>query len=262
MSATYYSETARTYSTHNNCFRRGWATKLSLIASFLLGGATAASAQQEVSVDQFSGTAHVGIPLSSASIQGATIGLGLDYSASGVKIDDDGGAVGTNWSLVGVPVISREVHGLPDDVVSQTSVGQGRRIGWLRGNQLSSVPGYIQPIINGATGSAAFSCLDNVHRNNSANEIYDTEPDIFSYSLPGHAGKFVFDEQGAVRTIPYDPVTITITPGNDQSTFSTFVIKTPEGVTYNFNECDFTSRSDELQTDVTQPFYSTRSAWL
>ncbi|UOQ70218.1 hypothetical protein [Hymenobacter cellulosilyticus] len=71
-----------------------------------------AKAQQEVSVDQFTGTASVSIPLTAATIQGVTVPIGLTYTATGLQADDQGGIVGVGWSLSGVPHLSREVRGL------------------------------------------------------------------------------------------------------------------------------------------------------
>ena len=215
-----------------------------LLSGVCLGLSTNAFAQQEVSVDQFTGPAYLSIPLGTASIQGAQITLGLNYATSGVKVNDTGGYAGMNWSLTGVPVINRVVRGLPDEISSVIS-GEGSRTGWLMGGT-TSVPGRLTSLLNGATGYDAWTCLNNITGSGTATDMYDSEPDIFSYSLPGHSGKFVFDEQGVVRTIPYDPVIITRTsfsvPNGPTLPIGTFTIKTPEGATYVFSDCDYTTR--------------------
>ena len=211
-----------------------------------------AQAQQEVYVDQFTGTAHVSIPLTAPAITGVSVPLGLNHSAKGVKVDDVGGLVGVNWALTGLPSISREVRGLADDVWSST----GRRYGWLTSGTGNRVNSFISSTGCAAPPCAAsesvvlnaFAALYPPATGTNVQGIYDSEPDVFSYSVPGHAGKFVFDVQGSqtdVRTIPYDPIEITWQPANEtirgtsssvELRIGTFTIETPEGLTYQFNE--------------------------
>jgi hypothetical protein len=202
-----------------------------------------AAAQNEVYVDQFTGTAHVAIPLSTSSINGATVALGLNHAASGVKINDAGGMVGVNWGLTGVPSISRDVRGLPDDVVSTNN----NRYGWLATGTSGRVNNFLQPgsctpePCTTSSESQLISALNALNPNsNRSGDMFDSEPDVFSYSVPGHAGKFVFDLQGNVHTIPFDPIQITAqsaSVGASQSSrLGQFTIRTPEGCVYIFSQ--------------------------
>lgn len=92
----------------------------------------------ELSVDKFTGTAGVYVPLATVGATGVAVPLGLSYAATGVKVDDRGGEVGVNWVLSGEVSISRQVRGLPDDLDLYASAtpnvpasSNKSRYGWL-----------------------------------------------------------------------------------------------------------------------------------
>lgn len=70
----------------------------------------------------------------------------------------------------------------------------------------------------------------------------DTEPDVFSYSVPGHAGKFVFDADGKARTIPFDPIVVAVRQMDAATGIAVLEIQTPEGHTYTFDKVDAAER--------------------
>lgn len=189
-----------------------------------------ARAQGEVSVDKFTGTAFVTLPLYTVQAGGVSFPVALTYAATGVQVTDPGGLVGTNWSLSGDLRVSREVRGLPDDVAQISAVP--RRFGWLRrGNSApaSPLPATVEPACSAAEATA-LAQIQALEGGGGTADIFDTEPDIFSYNLPGHTGKFAFDASGTARTMPFDPISITYTltgPG-----MGSITIKTPEGNTY------------------------------
>lgn len=230
----------------------------------ICGLASAASAQQEVTVDQFTGTAQVTIPLTAAAIGGATVPVALGYAAKGLQADDKGGLVGAGWGLVGVPSLRREVRGLPDDAKPRTTTEANARYGWLtteaqqQTSRIAAFTGFSAPYVPGASASAleieAATLSARFEARNATTGVpgtmYDSEPDVYTYSVPGHAGRFVFDTQGNARTIPYDPISITLGyPAANTVAFdslgysiSSFTLKTPEGLTYLFNQPDVMMR--------------------
>lgn len=217
------------------------------------GGNTAGWFPQEVSVDKFTGTAYVNVPLATVTAPGIALPVSLNYAASGVQVDDEGGNVGTNWSLQAGLSLRREVRGLPDDI--QVLAGVESRYGWLRypsdvpgpGVRISQVPAVAAPGGGGCSpieqsAYANLNVLGPLQRTgNGPWPMYDTEPDIFYYAIPGHAGKFVFDEQGQVHTIPFDPITI-IRGNFAGSGISDFTIKAPDGNSYFFGPADVISQ--------------------
>lgn len=219
----------------------------SVSVGYKLGAApTAGWFPQEISVDKFTGTAQVYLPLHTVQANGISVPIGLAYSATGVQVDDKGGKVGVNWALTGEVSISREVRGLPDDRV-QTSA-YGSRYGWLVYPAGTSSPSEKVGVVPDApTSISAPGCtpnesiarekldeIGNLQPSTGARVLYDSEPDIFHYSLPGHSGKFVFDAQKRVRTIPYDHITITHTI-DPTIGITSFTIRTADGTTYFFN---------------------------
>lgn len=214
------------------------------------GGASASGwFPQEVAVDKFTGTAQVHIPLANVTAPGISVPVGLAYVASGVQVDEVGSTVGVNWSLQAGMSIRREVRGLPDDVQSLSSTEN--RYGWLRfptGSSprtslaaINNAPTTINPAGCDATEQGVRGQLEQLgmlpRPVSGAYNMYDTEPDIFYYTLPDHSGKFVFDSQGQVHTIPYDPITVT-TGGYSTYGISSFTIKTANGNTYFFGNTD------------------------
>lgn len=224
---------------------------------------TPVAAQNEVSVDQFTGTANVAIPLTAVGIKDAGVSINLVYNGRGVKVNDqnssrmvsrtdgsfilkslpsDGSFVGTNWSLSGLPVIQREVRGLPDDIVLIT--GAERRYGWLSSqgqayrNNITTTPTPAWSAAFPGIASAEANAFDLIHQfeqpfSSTNSTMYDSEPDIFSYSFGGHSGQFVFDKQGEVHTMPYEPIDILVT--HTYGPITSILIRTPEGVSYTFN---------------------------
>jgi hypothetical protein len=190
------------------------------------------------------------------------------YNARGVKVNDqnnsravarsdgsfilkslasDGSFVGTNWSLSGLPIIQREVRGLPDDIDLTNSTE--RRYGWLSAqgqayrNRIATTPtpgwSTVFPGPNSAE-SNAYSLIHQFEQPFSSTNIvmYDSEPDIFSYSFAGHSGQFLFDAQGGVHTLPYDPIDISYTSYSSATGIASIIIRTPEGATYTFDVKD------------------------
>ena len=226
-------------------------------AGFSTGSAaTSGWFPQEISVDQFTGTALVGLPLATVAAPGIAVPVRLAYAATGVQVDDEGGSVGVNWTLQAGMSIRREVRGLPDDIRALTSTEN--RYGWLRYPVGTPAPDVrLAAVPNAPAAVSAAGCdateqtartqleqLGPLQRSSSGPyNMYDTEPDIFYYSLPGHSGKFVFDAQGLVRTIPYDPITVTRSPIATNDGIGSFTIKTPDGNSYFFGAPDVVSQT-------------------
>ena len=79
--------------------------------------------------------------------------------------------------------------------------------------------------------------------------MYDTEPDVFTYNIPGYSGKFIFDATGAIRLLPYTPIQIkpqyaapmgSCAYNIPAGELTGFVITTAEGVSYSFTVLEHT----------------------
>ncbi|MBD2769495.1 carbohydrate-binding protein [Hymenobacter sp. BT664] len=217
-------------------------------AGYKLGAPpTAGWFPKEISVDKFTGTAQLYLPLHTVQANGVALPIGLSYAATGVQVDDRGGEVGVNWALAGGVSISREVRGLPDDL---TKLAPGEnRYGWLTYPAGTTPQDKISAVPNAPATFSATTCtgdeltaweqltqIGSLEPGLATRTLYDTEPDVFYYSLPGHSGKFVFDAQGNARTIPYDHLTITYLPFNASTGITSFTIRTADGTRYTFDE--------------------------
>ena len=199
-------------------------------------------------------------------MSGVSVQLGLNYTASGMKVNDTGGEMGMNWTLTGVPIIRREVRGMPDDINTTGTTGTNgvqSRKGWLAPGTSSRVNIFLQSPTSDVPTDTTLAL--NAFLGLRSPAQVDSEPDVFSYNLPGHSGKFVFDIHSGVptiRTIPYDPLIITFangrfTPYQSSQSFDVglgcFTVQTPEGLKYRFDKMDCTSKEMPYTSNPSRP---------
>ncbi|WP_447642431.1 MULTISPECIES: DUF5977 domain-containing protein [Chitinophagaceae] len=174
-------------------------------------------------VSLMTGTPDIGIPVYTVKTGSLSFPVSLSYHASGIKVNQRSTWVGLGWNLSSSNVISREVRGLPDETTGAAS-------GWFN----SAVSTYVYDSILANAGSHANNVLaDYLYcQQLVTGQIADTHPDIFSYSLPGKSGKFIyFKSQKRFKTFPYEPVKI------DVSTLTgagTFTVTDDDGSSYYF----------------------------
>ena len=169
------------------------------------------------------------------------IPITLSYHGSGIKVDQLAGNVGLGWSLQAGGIISRDIKGLPDDMVLPRRLHSLhttlhytlRYYGWLSKyspkNALNQST-FPQISDNCFWNSAPFEFSPDKH---AAEEFirklqgkiymnptpdgslcwwegevpgplktgFDSEPDIFSISAPGLSEKFVFDSEAKPRLL-------------------------------------------------------------
>ncbi|ELR68659.1 hypothetical protein C900_00170 [Fulvivirga imtechensis AK7] len=128
-----------------------------------------------IPVNSYTGTANVNMPLYSLPARTLSVPVGLNYHASGIKVQDVANTVGLGWSLGAGGMVTRVVRGLPDE----------KRI--YCGESISSAVVY--DIIN---------------------ESCDTELDVYFFSFLGRAGKFYVDPNtGEMYSSPAQDMKIT-----------------------------------------------------
>ncbi len=191
----------------------------------------------EPSVDLSTGIMSTSIPLFSVSSGDIQVPVGLAYSATGVRVTDDDGEVGHNWSLSVLHYgISREVRGLPDDYSGPT--GDNRK-GWLNSTVATNIKNFTP-----ATDNDPATCSDEVANYTSLSAYdynTDTEPDVFYVNAPGLSFQFYFDESKIPRAVPYQNVVIT--PNTTTGPISSFTVKDSQGVLYTFSEVETWTQS-------------------
>jgi len=168
----------------------------------------------DIPVGLYSGVPNINVPIWQITEGDLTIPISLSYYASGIKVEQDASWVGLGWSLNAGGVITRTVRGRPDEDA-------------YLNRSYPKIPGQLLNPQN----TAASSC-DNWEATKYAYLVgkgsYDSEPDVFYFNFNGHSGKFVFDEDGGIHTIPYQKIKIVKLTNLD------WEITTDDGTRYRF----------------------------
>jgi len=166
--------------------------------------------QYPVSLDN--GLVQIDIPIHTIQLSTISIPISLSYHASGIKVNEIPGVVGSGWALNAGGAITRSIRGLFDENIT--------RFPW-------SV-NYINGL--GAESTKA----DNLNRlNNSiSNGTFDSESDVYYYSFCGSSGSFRYsvDSRGieSMLQVPLSKNKIEIK--GDRC----FQVTTPDGTVYSF----------------------------
>ena len=161
----------------------------------------------EAPVNSHHGVPDISIPLHQVSDGTLSLPISLRYHASGIRVGEVASWVGTGWTLSAGGMISRATNGLPDDEPG----------------------GYLQ--VAGQISSSDATFMEDVK-----NGLKDSEPDIFTFSLPGYGGKFFFDWTGNIHIVPKQDLRIEY--NENALPINTFTIITPNGTRYFFGYYD------------------------
>jgi len=186
-----------------------------------------------INVNHATGTANVVIPLYTINSGNVSLPMTLNYSATGIKVNDVEGTAGMGWNLKAGGQIVRQLRGLPDDC-SQDISGNSK-VGWMNVSSYGNPP-YVSPfhIANTGAGTCADEATDVTNFTTYFTPSIDTEPDIFSVEAPGLSCQLVFDQiYQQFRTIPYLDVKISYVMGSNGIT--SFTITNDKGITYTFS---------------------------
>lgn len=189
---------------------------------------------QNVNVDPLTGRAQVSLPLFTVKSGDLNASVSLSYfGGSGIRVNEGEGTAGMGWNVAAGGSISREVRGLPDDLVGALSGNTGdNRNGWLHQN-ICRQPGNFVPVAD----QNLSVCTDELADWNALTNLVsysDTEPDIFNFNAPGLSGQFVFDNNKIIRTIPYQDLKIVASRQGTDSLINQIEITTNQGVKYTF----------------------------
>jgi YD repeat-containing protein len=184
----------------------------------------------DVPVNLYTGLPSIAVPLHDASTgTGTPMPIVLNYRASGIRVEEVAGWVGTGWSLECGGVITRTVHGLPD--------GQGS--GYL------AKAGQIDQYLNNQLTAAQMYEL----QKGAADGVFDLQPDVYSYNVAGHTGQFVFDHQGVPLCLDFNKEVITVENGD-------FKLVTNEGTAYYFQARELSIAAPNGDDNRSQPYVS------
>jgi hypothetical protein len=185
-------------------------------------------------VSEYTGVPNISIPIYNIKVGELQVPISLNYHAGGIKVSDVATRAGLGWSLDAGGTITRQVRGKADEIPYD--------------NYFAATPSSPSRVKDGSeineSTDSSLTYLYNIDHN-----VYDVEPDIFSYSFPGHNGKFLFNQKDNFKAfiIPYSPISITKT----QPTSSTlnFDIVDEGGIDYQFNTYEWTSTGGGISVD-------------
>lgn len=137
-----------------------------------------------INVDLFTGTASVNIPIHGFTVDGLNAGVSLSYVAKGIRVDELASSVGLGWNLNAGGSISREVHGIEDEVTLDAYFKFGAQINPPDPSTYDYYEGVLVP------GATPYSSDPNTN-------IDDVSYDVFHVNVLGRSFKF---------SMKYDPV--------------------------------------------------------
>jgi hypothetical protein len=183
-------------------------------------------------VNLATGIPSISIPLLTVQNGSLSMPIILNYHAGGFKMNEQASWVGWGWSLDSGLSVNRTVQGLKDD-----------RDG---GSYLTNPITVSRDFCNNST--------DYYYGQSVVQNQTDTQPDIFSYSLPSKNGKFLLGQNGASPfKIPDYPIQISY---SGSPSISAFDLVDDTGVQYIF---DVGERQSVISGSSSQ-FYT--SSWL
>lgn len=197
-------------------------------------------------VSYYTGTPEISIPVYDIKSRKLSLPVSLSYHASGVKVEEMSGWVGTGWALNAGGVITRSIIGLPDNETTgfYTRMREGK---FLNSSYTLTDPNTFV-LFKGITEGDI-----------------DTEPDVYFFNFNGRSGKFFFDERGNFHCIPENALKITKNPLLSTSTDGTWELVDENGTTYTFGPTDVASggleQSEIVNTDATAAQNFWDNAW-
>lgn len=215
----------------------------------------------DIPVNYYNGLADISIPVHTVSAGDLSFPITLSYHASGLKVEEIASWVGAGWSLSTEGVIGRTIRGSADE-------GSNGYFSQKPSYVLSDKPfnSQGQIIIDDKTSCdphESFSEGSYRQHFRYLRDCFDTEPDLFFFSIPGAAsGKFVFDTQGNIFHLPHQNIKI-IPPNFEISNLWKIIL--PNGTQYLFEKMEKTkvgvTCGSSPDTPICSPPTYNTSAW-
>ncbi|MBB1644874.1 hypothetical protein [Sphingobacterium sp. UME9] len=162
-----------------------------------------------VNVGLSSGTVNKTIDLYTFVQGSLQVPLQINYSSNGIRVNDNGGIIGTGWTANMGGVIRRTVLGEDDE------------------RNTTRLPSTFDPY---GADQQTFNYVKGMISYNITASSYDGEPDIYSFNFGTYSGKFIFDQNNNVILLNYNGLKIRRISG------TIFEIYTPDGVKYEFGD--------------------------
>lgn len=181
------------------------------------------------------GLTDITVPIHSVEGQKLILPITMSFHASGRMANETNGTLGIRWTLNCGGLVTRTMKGLPDEWNFQTRFNVDQYIN-------NTPPNF--DTLYGACTSGRIVGLAYQDINNQQNvPKYDSEYDIFNYSLPnGKQGHFILKNVNAAKVpmiIPYEPLKIEIVKDNTSNGWIEHInITDVDGTQYVFGKID------------------------
>lgn len=142
----------------------------------------------DIPTSTHTGAVGIDIPVYTIQVGDFSLPISLKYHTSGVRVKETASKVGLGWALsVGGISLSKQIIG-----------GEDRgKVQYINPDNFNPVPS------NSNDFDLAMSLTGFGDK-----PRYDTQPDIYSYSIGGSAGEFYYDSAGKIIQIPYNTVKV------------------------------------------------------
>jgi hypothetical protein len=195
----------------------------------------------DVPVSPYTGTADITVPVYTIEAKGIKVPISINYHTGGIRLKEEASWVGLGWALNAGGMISRTIMG-HDDFGTQGDIYFTNQCPQLPGDVILTQPSqqtgvpqispYVVDFYCNYQFTTSAGTEDFTPAFGAGGDIYDMEPDIFSYNFPGHSGKFILNRSGAVVMQKQENIKIQFQGSGNQVTFS---ITDDHGNTFYFN---------------------------
>ncbi|MEQ9231337.1 MAG: hypothetical protein RIF46_11700, partial [Cyclobacteriaceae bacterium] len=230
----------------------------------------------ELPVGYYTGTPNISVPIIQLKCGLMNLPISLDYHASGLRVAEYSSWIGAGWTLKSGGVISRSIRGGTDE----RDLNDSRGFFYGETYFLNSDGTLNGTVLSDCSQSRQFTNIENTPDYVPLNPmdyiiagLWDTEPDRYSFSIPGRSGKFVFNHKGEIIELTSDDIEIihpfqnTIS-GNMYMTDYNWSITTPDGLYYLFNDVERTTNNTQCTSNsseyISVPSYTNtndQTAW-
>ncbi|WP_343321764.1 RHS repeat domain-containing protein [Sphingobacterium multivorum] len=197
---------------------------LFMLASRLSGQSIIRSQYEDIQTDvkHSTGLVNINVPLFSIQEGHLNIGIGANYTTSGIKVGDISSPIGLGWSLGGINSIVRIMKGMPD------GIGKGRDYTVLQNS--NDVQNFKDAV---------------------KDDLLDGESDVFALNLNGKSFKFVVRNNATSKVailLEKSDVRIELKSSNGavqkNQEIDYFEVTDTDGTIYTFNEKEFEAEID------------------
>ncbi len=189
---------------------------------------------EEVPVNYYTGQPDISIPLFSKQLdKGLSLNLALRYNTQGVMIDNLSGWTGTGWSMEIGGVISRTVRGIPDEF------DNGGTLSIMKGVFHNPDFWNYDTLNNAQKEEFKWKAVGTTFDN------YDTELDLYQFSLLGASGRFIVVKEGSLLKAKLlsksQNVKIDLNYNSSTYVMNSFVVTDAYGYKYTFDKIETTT---------------------